>query len=400
MHTVSFAKKTLNITVHNQYPSLELMPPVYFSASRCHVFPSQQTDTSTIIEASLGMDSKHEFLKGALLYKLQRKHVNGTDNQSDNSIASIKDVTTNVHLLVVWDVKEFRRTFRACLIECTDDFTWDEDKLWILRHYYGRQINGVYKYSITNGTITWLLNSKTVLKTKLDVIYGSDCKLTIVISEGTGKNEMSEPIQVDQGRLVLSLLVMISLMYAARLYNEPSVKLNIHNQCLNIDLISPVYTASDGTECHKPPNHKVCAGDSKRSGFIGMLHNVSYGILIYKPQRKQLHESTEIGEDTLGAAHLLVTWRIESEVLYADVLLVEHDKGFDWNEDDLRSLSSGNIFQFRLCPDSAKETWLLDDNTALMTAFEIKKNRLVNVTISEVEGYNCARMLVHIDQEK
>jgi hypothetical protein len=131
MRIISFdVEKVLNITIHNIYPGLELMSPLYCSNdTTCHLSPNQQTDIGTIMKASFRIDPKQKDFKGALLYKLQRKYVNRDDNLPSSSTASIKNTVANVYLLVIWDVKNHSHRFCACLIECTNDFIWDEDKL-------------------------------------------------------------------------------------------------------------------------------------------------------------------------------------------------------------------------------------------------------------------------------
>jgi hypothetical protein len=177
----------------------------------------------------------------------------------------------------------------------------------------------------------------------------------------------------------------------------PSVKLNIHNQCSNIGLLSPTYATHGWLECHKPPAYKVCAGDTMRSSFIIKSDDASYGVLIYNLQGKQVHESTEIIGDASSTVQLLVIWRIfESKELYGDVLLVEHDKKLD--EDDLRELYSKNFDRFRLCPNSTMETWSLDNNVALRTIFRImNEDYILDITISEVERADSVRIPAHLD---
>jgi hypothetical protein len=236
----------------------------------------------------------------------------------------------------------------------------------------------------------------------LDVTYGSDYKLDIALSEGTKKYGMKEPMKIDPKRLVLSLLMLSILIYAARLNIRPSFKLNIRNQCLNVDLVFPTYITSEELDCHRPPNYEVYAGDTMRSGFIITSDDASYGALMYELQRNQSHESTEISEDISSTIHLLVVWEIsESEELCADVLLVEHDEGIDWDKYDLEEVYRKNSSRFRLCLDSTIETWLLDDNTVLMTTFEImNRSHILDITITEVERDNNTRMPAHIDLER
>jgi hypothetical protein len=197
--------------------------------------------------------------------------------------------------------------------------------------------------------------------------------------------------------------MLIVLIYAVRLNIRPSFKLNIHNQCLDVDLVSPVYTTGHKSECHRAPDYKVRAGDMMHSGFILYKPgNKSNGALIYKLQRRQLHESTEIDKDTSNAFYILIIWRFSnSKKLYVDVLLIEHDKGFDWDKDNLEELYRKNDNWFRLCPDSATETWSLYGNTALITTFEImNEDRILDITISEVKRDNCARMPARVDLER
>jgi hypothetical protein len=201
----------LNITIHNQCPDLELTSPVYYNyGTPCHVYPSRQTDIGTTMKASFGI-AKPKDIRGALLYKLQRKHTTRTDNQpnsnvvapfsfsfsfSNSNIAFAKDTETNVHLLVVWYVDDFWSGFRVGLIEFTSDFTWDEYKLWALSKKYVQQLPKDYDSDI----ITWLLNENSAVKTKLRLTYGSDYKLDIIISEGTGKYDMIGPMKIDPKR--------------------------------------------------------------------------------------------------------------------------------------------------------------------------------------------------------
>jgi hypothetical protein len=211
MHVVSLdIKKALNITIRNQYPGLELTSPVYSSnGTTCYVSPSRQTDDGNTIEASFGIDSKQKDFKCALLYKLQRKHATKTDSQPNTSMASIEDTATGMYFLIAWDVEDNNHKSCVCLIDCDDDFAWDEDKLWALYRRYNDQFYTSYKSDI----ITWLMYDGSAVKTRLDATYGSDYKLDIVISEGTREDDVKEPMKIDPKRLVLPLSIMIVLIH-------------------------------------------------------------------------------------------------------------------------------------------------------------------------------------------
>jgi hypothetical protein len=395
----SFDKEALNITILNLYPSLELASPVYYSnGTACHVSPSQQIGASTITEASFGIRCGH-VLKGALLYKLQRKHTTRAGNLSNNSTTSIKDTATNMYLLVIWDIENVQyNSFCVCLMEWSNDFTWNEDKLWALYDQYSQRICYMYGRS----TITWLMNDGTLMRTKLNVTYRSDYKLNIIISEGTGKYNMEESFKIEPEGLVSLLFILIVLMYAVRFIIRPAAELNIHNQCLNIDLVSPMYITSGWLEFHRQPDYKVYAGDTMKSAFIIRSNRTADGALIYRLQRRQSHESNEISKNTTHATYLLVFWRVfRFRNIFTDVLLVEHDKKLDWNEDDLEAFYSKNFGQFRLTFDSVTETWSLSDNVALMTAFRgVSGNCILNIIISEVKRDNSVRIPARIDLKR
>jgi hypothetical protein len=395
MLCISSKIEILNINIHNLYPDLELTSPVYFSNDMiCHTPPSQKINTGAMMGASFGTTFKQEDFKGALLYKLQRKYATRTDNQLNNYIASIEDKAANIYLLVVWNSGYYCYDFRVCLIEYTNDFTWDEDKLWTLYREYSER----FERQDPN-IIAWLIHGDTVVKTRFNVTYGSDYKLDIVVSEGTGKYNMFKPMKINAKRLVLSLPILIMLIYAISLSIEPTVKLNINNQCSSINLISPTYVTDGSLEFHRLPDHKVCAGDAISLGFISKSDDTSTVILVYQLQTWYAHESTGIIKYTSGVVHLLMIWDIsKSYFSQADVLLVECDKKLD--KDDLNDFYCENRNMFRQS-DYATETWSLDDNTALMIEFDIiDEDRTLDIIIYEVDGYNSTRMPIHIDPKR
>jgi hypothetical protein len=397
MYIIRFNKESLRIIICNLCPSLELTSPIYYGNDViCHVSPSQQTDAGTTIEASFGILSKQRDVKGAVLYKLRRKCTAKTGNRPNSHITSINNTATDIYLLVVWDFKNEWDSFYIFLVESTNDFTWDEAKLWSLCRKYNDQFKN-YNYA----ALTWLMYDGTFVKTRRKVTYGLDYKLDIIISEGIRGYDVLRPIGFDPRRLVPSLPMFIVLTYNARLVIPPSFKLNIHNQCLNVDLVSPTYIIDNGLECHRLPDYKVYAGDTIRSGFIIKSNDVSAGFLIYKIQRKKLHKSTRISEDTPSTTHLLVMWVISGSELRTDILLVEHDERLEWNKDNLRKLCFENSGRFRLFSDFVEETWSLNDNVVLMTRSKImSESCTLDIIISEAEKDDNTRMLAHINLER
>jgi hypothetical protein len=196
--------------------------------------------------------------------------------------------------------------------------------------------------------------------------------------------------------------MLIMLTSTIRLTIKPTMKLKIHNQYPNVDLVSPTYVTGDTLACYRPPSHEVRAEGIMQAGFIVDSDKEADGALVYRLQKKQSCESTKIDESASRTIYLLVIWGFsEFKKLCVDVLLVEHDEMSTWSEDNLRELRRKNINWFRLGPDSAKETWSLDDNTTLMTTFMIQNGgQLLNVAISEVERNDGTRMPARIDSRR
>jgi hypothetical protein len=145
------------------------------------------------MEASFGVYAHDRYFEGVLLYKLQRNHATNIDNQPNSSTESIKNTATNIYLLVVWDFEDDHHEFRVCLIECTANFIWNEDKLWVLYWEYKKQFLKDYE----SNPITWSMNGCAVIETRFDVTYESDYKLDITISEGTTNHEVKEPMKIN-----------------------------------------------------------------------------------------------------------------------------------------------------------------------------------------------------------
>jgi hypothetical protein len=167
-------------------------------------------------------------------------------------------------------------------------------------------------------------------------------------------------------------------------YAQLSFELNIHNQCSNVDLVSPKYITGDELECYSSPGD-VHAGDARGFLFIIKSDDTSYGVVIYEIRRKQKHESTETSEDTSSVVYLLVVWEIsESKELCVDVLLIEHDR-FDWCKNNLNRLYYVSHDWLKEYNDTISNTWFID-NMVLKTSFKVggsKRSPELSMSISE-----------------
>jgi hypothetical protein len=92
-------------------------------------------------------------------------------------------------------------SFYVCLIEYADVFNWNEAKLWAMYEKYKNQFYDVHNCD----RITWLMNDGTVMETRFHKKHELDCRLKIIISEGTGKYDIKESMKINPKRSVLSL---------------------------------------------------------------------------------------------------------------------------------------------------------------------------------------------------
>jgi hypothetical protein len=172
------------------------------------------------------------------------------------------------------------------------------------------------------------------------------------------------------------------------LYDVISVR--VHNQCSNSELISPVYFGRN-VIWHIVPDQKVNANTVARTSFGREMFKTEFAsALIYKLHRKKLPESNDqsnenniFAEDSLASIQLLIIWRFNNQYDFCvRALLIKHSNTITWNEDTLEKLHSMHL---SLCRDDdiTEDTWLLDDETVLMTTSKWEVGHTVEITISE-----------------
>jgi hypothetical protein len=144
------------------------------------------------------------------------------------------------------------------------------------------------------------------------------------------------------------------------------VKLIIHHRCPGIELVFPVYTSSG--ICHPSPDQRVEAGSTMQTCFY--IHPNRYepnGILMYELRRKNTDQSN--GEVT--CIQLFVKWIIDNSKKFLVVSrLIENDKGYVWDQLELISLAIC-YDKSDMHHDSIEETWLMRNDTVLVTRVDV-----------------------------
>jgi hypothetical protein len=149
------------VNVLNLCSNTKLVSPVYFGNGLIFSkLPDQQIDIDTKMNAHFEINAIQNDFEGALLLKLQRCP-DGQYNMDTSTTKTDKNETTYIHMLAAWKVKDSKLFVRVVLVEHTEEFTWNEEKL---KELYTMNCGWLEEY---NGLVshTWLADNNMVFKT-------------------------------------------------------------------------------------------------------------------------------------------------------------------------------------------------------------------------------------------
>jgi hypothetical protein len=158
---------------------------------------------------------------------------------------------------------------------------------------------------------------------------------------------------------------------------------NIYNQCLSIELVSPVYFGN-GVVCSEPTDQQTDIGAKMNASFeISTIQDGFEGALLYKLQRYfesggQCNTDTPITETNNGKkkyVQMFVAWKMKDSKPFVYVALIEHTQEFTWNEDELRKLYDGNCNWFKEYNDTISDIWFIDNNVTLETSLKVRSTK-------------------------
>jgi hypothetical protein len=172
------------------------------------------------------------------------------------------------------------------------------------------------------------------------------------------------------------------LIHTISFEHQPSMKVNIHNQCSDFKL-----TGRNGfkncTDWNKEPDVEVDAG-STTNAILTSYWAEFKGAIMYKLQRKSVKSNDQLRSTSIL---LCIAWRSEGyKKLRVFVHLIECDKTFYWNECKLREYYQRYASQLNTYIGPIKDTWLLDGDTVLTTRLELdftQRDGVLNIAISE-----------------
>jgi hypothetical protein len=183
------------LAIHNRFPGIELVSLVYASkGTECYLLPDQKVDVDSTMKAGFNINPDQNAPAGVLVYKLQRKNI----NQSDNNIIYSENEEICTHIYIFWRIFNFKELQVVTqLMDHDENHVWDRDKLMCLAEQCSQ-------YAATeHGFIekAWLMHDNTVLMIKIDVIREEECyKSEMIISEGSIKHATWRPYYIDMDR--------------------------------------------------------------------------------------------------------------------------------------------------------------------------------------------------------
>jgi hypothetical protein len=178
-----------------------------------------------------------------------------------------------------------------------------------------------------------------------------------------------------------------------------SVSLNIHNQRKVANLISPVYYIHSG-RWHVAPDQKIGVDAVMQNRLeFDSGQNIMEGALVYKIQKQHV-EPDEFVQEESKCIQLLVSWRVDhTKGPHIRVLVVEHDKEFNCDEDKLRQLYQKCWHSLDALINPMGDNWLVDDATILTTVKTMSGGYRWDIFVSEGKEDNIKRPL-WIDAER
>jgi hypothetical protein len=346
------------MTVHNQYPEIELVSPVYFcNYSTYYEYPVERTDVGTVMKISFRFNLDQDESSGILMYELRRKSNARSGHQSSIDIISakaIEEALKMTRLLVTWDIKcSGGPRVNLVLVEYNESVL-SEDKLARLYDKV-KDIRSVHCLT----SCTWLMCDDTALNIHRELVLKRGIESKITISEGVKDRHTVKPMWIGLERQVLLEAIYTFANLHCSLTFQSAVDVTIDNQFSNVKLTSPVYFIKDAT-CHIQFPRQVNTSSIMKVNFrAGIDRDMFGGALLYHLQRE---------EDAPIIAQLLVIWGHKFHIPYSDTWLIKHEDTFVWNEDKLKKLHDAYVSQYGA---SLRVTdWLLDDNTKLQTVHE------------------------------
>jgi hypothetical protein len=357
----------MDVTVHNQYSDIELVSPVYFyNCEMYNEYPVERTDVGAMMKTSFRFGFDQDKPGGILMYEIQRKGNIKSDHQpgTDTTPAeAVEDTSKMMRLSMAWKIGRFGElSVHVLLVEHDNGLVLDEDRLALLYDKINEMPSG-------HNLSRWLICDDIVLVATYKAVQKGDLELKINISKGTKDKYTKSALWIDSERQVSYLMVKYSmLIYIVSLTLQSAANMTIDNQCVNIELASPVYFIKNATCYIHPPQQADSKSIMKFNFRTGMDEDTFGGVLLYYLQRKGNVKSDDQA-DTSISAQLLIICGSKYDGFYSNAYIIEHESTLTWDEDKLKRLY--DLYNNLYDTDFNTGEWLLYNSIKLKTVRRI-----------------------------
>jgi hypothetical protein len=191
IHIVSFALQSImEVTINNQCTNIELTSPMHFIEDVTYHghFPQKVNSESEKVNFKIGVHQST--LGGALLYHIQRKKNDESNNRAD------EDTAISTQLLVIWKFRIDRFYLYVYLVDHESTLVWNEEMLKMLYDVYNSQVDTEFIFDSGR----WLLDNNTKLRITCEALCKRSFKKDITISEEKDLLHPTKPLWVDPNR--------------------------------------------------------------------------------------------------------------------------------------------------------------------------------------------------------
>jgi hypothetical protein len=190
----------MDMTVHNQYPDIELISPVYFcNHDTYNEYSVERADNDATMKISFSFDLD-QLLSGILMCQVRKKGNIKSDYQPSTDVTSTEvaeDASKTMQLLVAWEIERSGESrVYTVLVEHDNELVWDEDKLAQFYDKVNEQFSRHYNVSES----TWLVCDNTVLEATYEVVWKVGLELKITISKGVKNKYIKSALWIDSER--------------------------------------------------------------------------------------------------------------------------------------------------------------------------------------------------------
>jgi hypothetical protein len=196
---------TMVMTVHNQYPDIRLVSPIYFcNRGKRYKYRVKRVHDGVVMKIGFRFDLDQDEFGGIMMYEVQRNVISNHQSSAETvSVKAIEEALKMMRLLVTWKIEHSGEPkVKIMMIEYGNGLVLNEDKLAQLYE----KINDIPSDHNTSGC-TWLMCDNTALTVIHEIVRKAGLELKLTVSQGARDMDTIRPMWIDSERQVLLEIV-------------------------------------------------------------------------------------------------------------------------------------------------------------------------------------------------